>query len=360
MSMEHSLIPLDDLCGFASRRNLKRGFLFVSKVLGKHIPVRPSEMRKIYDLLADQLLDLPQPVAMIGLAETATALAHGVYESWWRKTGADSVYLQSTRYHANRPPALGFDEQHSHATSHLLYAPEDARLKERFEQAASIVIIDDELSTGNTLGNLLAAYQAMNKSVSDVRIASITDWLGAGRRAELAAQVQPTRLEFANIAQGQFTFEADPEFDCKANVNVTGNNGRKDQYLSRNYGRFGVSGLLDIDMPRLLEGANLQPGQRVLALGTGEFMYPPFLVAEWLEAEGFDVRFQSTTRSPILCGDAVKSAIETRDNYWDDIPNYLYNMEPDAYDKVLIGYETHPLPPYHDLPQRLGATILNF
>ena len=43
-------IALDQLCGFAARRNPKRGFLFVSKVLGKHIPVRPSLMRQVHAL----------------------------------------------------------------------------------------------------------------------------------------------------------------------------------------------------------------------------------------------------------------------------------------------------------------------
>ena len=36
---------LEDLLGFAQRINPKRAFLFVSKVLGRHIPVAPSIMR---------------------------------------------------------------------------------------------------------------------------------------------------------------------------------------------------------------------------------------------------------------------------------------------------------------------------
>lgn len=33
---------LDELIAFASRLNPRRGYLFVSRVLGKHIPVRPQ------------------------------------------------------------------------------------------------------------------------------------------------------------------------------------------------------------------------------------------------------------------------------------------------------------------------------
>lgn len=35
---------LDNLVALAARQNPKRGFLFVSKVLGRHIPVKPSQM----------------------------------------------------------------------------------------------------------------------------------------------------------------------------------------------------------------------------------------------------------------------------------------------------------------------------
>ena len=38
---EQQRTRLTELCGFASRQNPKRAFLFVSKVLGKHIPVKP-------------------------------------------------------------------------------------------------------------------------------------------------------------------------------------------------------------------------------------------------------------------------------------------------------------------------------
>ena len=47
-------VSLDDLFDIAERRNPKRAFLFVSKVLGRHIPVPPSVMRQAYRQLASQ------------------------------------------------------------------------------------------------------------------------------------------------------------------------------------------------------------------------------------------------------------------------------------------------------------------
>ena len=119
-------MPLDELCGFARRRSRKRGFVFVSKVLGKHYPVRPKRMAEMHDRLAERLTDVPGPALVIALAETATGLGHGVYEAWLRRSGRDDVlFLHTTRYRLNRPLALTFDESHSHATEHLLYEPAD-------------------------------------------------------------------------------------------------------------------------------------------------------------------------------------------------------------------------------------------
>jgi hypothetical protein len=82
------------------------------------------------------------------------------------------------------------------------------------------------------------------------------------------------------------------------------------------------------------------PRGRTLVLGTGEFTFPPFLLAERLEQAGADVWCQATTRSPVMVGNDVATALEFRDNYGDGIPNYLYNVAPGQYDRVLVCHET--------------------
>ena len=73
---------LDELLDFAERINPKRAFLFVSKVLGRHIPVAPSRMRQAFSMLSDKLPnDLTEPVLVIGMAETAVGLSAGVHQS---------------------------------------------------------------------------------------------------------------------------------------------------------------------------------------------------------------------------------------------------------------------------------------
>ena len=58
--------PLDALFDIAERKNPKRSFLFVSKVLGRHIPVAPRTMKETYVSLAAGLPgDLPGPILFI-------------------------------------------------------------------------------------------------------------------------------------------------------------------------------------------------------------------------------------------------------------------------------------------------------
>ncbi|RML91106.1 hypothetical protein ALQ88_04379, partial [Pseudomonas savastanoi] len=66
VSVDSSTIAPDSLFGFAERRNPKRAFLFVSRVLGRHIPARPGVMLKSFQDLAHKIpADLPGPVLVI-------------------------------------------------------------------------------------------------------------------------------------------------------------------------------------------------------------------------------------------------------------------------------------------------------
>ncbi len=357
LHVEAAEVGLRDLCGFASRRSRKRGFVFVSKVLGKHYPVRPRVMAEMHERLAGKIAAVPGPVVLIALAETATGLGQGIHEAWLRRTGREDVlFLHTTRYRLSRPLALGFEESHSHASEHLVYLPEDER---HFRTARTLVLVDDEISTGRTLANLAAAYRAVNPHVTEVHLVCLTDWLGPVRQADVAGRVGLTTAVHS-LLRGGFTFEDDPAFDPGPIPDVVGRGDTKDGLIPADSPRVGVRGLLSADLGGLIRRAGVRPGERLLVLGSGEFAYPPFLLARRLEDLGWDVRYQATTRSPLLVDGDITSSFEFRDNYDDDIPNYLYNAVPDAYDRVLIGYETRPLPAGHALPDSLAVTPLFF
>jgi hypothetical protein len=360
LRVEQADVPLGELCGFASRRSRKRGFLIVSKVLGKHVPVRPSQMDRVHRLLARKVAAAEGPVVLVALAETATGLGHGIFERLLHLTGrADVLFLHTTRYRLGRPPAITFDESHSHATEHLLYEPVDAEDVRLFRTARTLLLVDDEISTGRTLVNLARAYRRVNPQLRSVRLVSITDWLGADRRAEIGEEVG-LPVGFDHVLRGTFTFTEDPAFDPGLVPDVTGRGEAKDAYLPLNVGRLGLRRRLEPDLDALLAGAGVREGERMLVLGTGEFAHLPYRLALRLEEAGGDVWYQSTTRSPVLVGGDVASAVEFVDNYHDGIPNYVYNVAGRRYDRILVGYETRPLPGAHRLPELLGAVPVFF
>ena len=121
---------LEDLLDFAQRINPKRAFLFVSKVLGRHIPVSPRIMRSAFTDLSNLIpSDLPKPILVIGMAETAVGLSAGVHQALQTRY-PNALLLNSTRHAQhddNDTDALltTFSEDHSHASQHLIYQSAD-------------------------------------------------------------------------------------------------------------------------------------------------------------------------------------------------------------------------------------------
>lgn len=351
-------LPLEDCVTFATRQNPRRLYLFVSKVLGKHWPVRPSVMRGIQARLAARIATLTGPMLVIGLAETATALGRGVAEEAASRSGRDDIlYLQTTRYRLSRPLAFGFDERHSHAPDHAVYWPDPA-LQPLFRAARTLVLVDDEMSTGRTLAELARAYLRLNPGVERVALVCITNWLNDARRRELVEALDRPIL-FPALIEGGFHFEPDPAFPPPPLPVVVAGPTRGHDGIVADPARIGlIAGRWrlpeSIGSLSLWERVRVRASDRPLAvIGTGEYAYTPFRIALELEEQGYDVRFQSTTRSPILVGDAIASRREFPDNYGDGIPNYLYNLESDRL--PVIVYEHPAMPATHPLPGEIGG-----
>ncbi|MFE0734480.1 phosphoribosyltransferase [Streptomyces sp. NPDC058855] len=191
---------LPALLGLALRRNPKRAHLLVSSVLGKHVPQRPSVVygsgldlgRRVRDLLGEA--EAARAV-VLGYAETATALGHAVADGL-----GPAPYLHSTR----RPVpgvarAGGFEESHSHATSHLLL-PEDPAL---LAGDGPLVLVDDEFSTGNTVLNTVRALHERYPRERYVVVA-LVDMRGPADRDRLTAFAAEigARVDLVTLAAG--------------------------------------------------------------------------------------------------------------------------------------------------------------
>jgi len=360
VKVESTSFPLDDLIGFAARANSKRGFLFLSKVLGKHWPVTPKFMQNIHANLVFQIPeDLPAPIVFIAMAETGIGLGQGVFE-FFKAANPDIevMFLHTTRYHVSDLPIIEFEEAHSHAPRQFLHLPKDSELQETLLLARSLVLIDDEASTGNTFLNLTTACRALNSSIEHVHLATITNFMGSANNDNLSERFG-LNVTTGSSLSGEYKFTASNFHVDSDAAQVFEEN--VDRGASLMFGRVGVGDALNnqTDLAQRLVNS-IGVGERTLVLGTGEFMHIPFLLGLALENHGVDVVVQSTTRSPILHWGAVTSALSFDDNYGEGVANFLYNVELGEYKHIFICHETPPNQTLYHLANLLGGRLLHF
>jgi adenine/guanine phosphoribosyltransferase-like PRPP-binding protein len=377
---------LSDLVGLALRRNPRRAHLLVSTVLGKHVPTdprlvlgaglllgelvrlrlqgvepneldRPATVRVASGHLAAALDDTtsdgaqrlvalqrspvpPSDVVVVGYAETATALGDAVAE----RLGA-GVYLHSTRRAVpGLEPFGGFEEAHSHATSHLLLPAVPGLL----ERGGALVLVDDELSTGATA---LSTIEALHRRAPRDRylVAAIVDLRSDDDRERFVDALTGlgARIVVVALATGRVTLPSDVLEGGGALVDTL------DRPAGRQPPETPPSALaVDLGWPRAVPETarhGVTPAHReqlaaglpglartlahavldslpddvpgapsLLVLGTEELMAAPVQLAVALQDElsvrgrACTVRFSTTTRSPVLPLDDDGYAVRSR------------------------------------------------
>ena len=341
----------DPIFAFAERDNPRRAFLFVSRVLGRHVPVRPALMRRAFTRLADGVpADLPGPVLMTGMAETAVGLGAGVHDAYLARTGRDDVaYLSSTRARFDEPLLADFSETHSHASAHRLYRPRRARERSLVAGARTLVMVDDEASSGATFAHLAEALAAAGlERLAHVHTAVLTDW--SEGHAGAGAILPGTTTSRSSLTRGHHAWT--PRADAPRRTLPDADEAREpavDPLARADDARLGRARRSVRGCPPALaaslaasSAASSAAGTRgpVLVLGTGEHVWEPFLVAEALERDGHDVRFGATTRSPIRPGHAIRRGYAFADHEGLGITNYLYNVDPAAFERIVLCTDT--------------------
>lgn len=140
-------------------------------------------------------------VVTIGYAETATALGQLVAET------VGSYYIHSTRHAPDGPaPFAGFEEEHSHATSHQLHPTR----RDWLRPGGTVVLVDDELSTGTTIVNTIRALQA---AVPQARwiVASLIDLRSEADRARFDDLAATLRASISVVALGSGSIVLPPD-----------------------------------------------------------------------------------------------------------------------------------------------------
>ena len=323
-------IDLDLFCDFAARANPKRGFLIVSKVLGRHLPATPHAMRQTMHDLGQKLpSDLPGPVVFLGMAETATALGQGVFVTYQQMNpDQDVVYLQSSRQRVDGAKLVAsFEEGHSHATTHLVQIT-DSSIDDTMRSARTLVIVDDECSTGNTFVAAARAMSEIMESLELVATCCIIDWSGGDYCRDIPHRVFPV-----SVIAGSMEWKAGPT--PNAEVLATGSN--LPGYAAKS-GMKSRGGLRAEESARRSE-IDVKPAERILVLGEGEHSYEALRIAEEIERKGGIAAVQCITRSPALIGFAMKTRSTFTDSYGSGAPCFLYNILGHQPDRIVIVVE---------------------
>lgn len=319
-----------DLLGFAERINPKRAFLFVSKVLGRHIPASPQTIRHAFTHLAELVPDnLPEPILVIGMAETAVGLGAGVHHVLQTRY-PNALYVTTTRHPVSDAPLLlRFLEEHSHAQQQLLYGSADENIQQQLLHSKTVILVDDEASTGKTFINLIhALQQAGLNAISHVLTATLADW-------SKGIQIEGLNCQSLALLKGRWQWQDaqnPPEIHMPKVDTVA--YGTFDTVKNPTWGR--------VPTHHTTQHIRLtaQPNERILVLGSGEYVWPSFLLAEHLHQQGAIVKFSAITRSPIALGHAIEYVLAFSDNYGLGIQNFVYNVNPSEYDRILITVET--------------------
>ena len=328
-------------------RNAKRAYLLVNPLQAKHMPVSPTEALTMMRTLGEGLRqEFPGARLVLGFAETATALGAAVAS----RLGPDCAFLTTTREAGEGPGWVRFLEEHSHAAEQKLWGGDlDALLQE----TDTVLFVDDEISTGKTLRNMVAQLTRRWPALGEKTLVA----------ASLLNRVTPEQEEaLADAGITCHCLVRLPQEDHTAQVadwTVTEAPPAVPQNLSFRQETLPGEGLLD---PRktLRIGAYDRSCQAVaeamlsralgpvdtlgktLVLGTEECMYPALILGEKLERLGAEVCCHATTRSPIgLCdapGYPIRSGWKLPSFYEEERTTYVYNLR--EYDTVIVVSDT--------------------
>lgn len=161
------------LVGIAKRENnTKRSYLVVNRLQGKHVPVSPSAALGMFSELARLVKGAygGEKLLLVGFAETATAIGAAL------AVELDTLYMQTTREEVPGVDYLYFSESHSHATEQKLVKDDIDRVIDGIDR---IVFVEDEVTTGNTILKIVSILEREYPGKTAFAVASLLNGMDA-------------------------------------------------------------------------------------------------------------------------------------------------------------------------------------
>ena len=343
---------LDDLVRVAKRENNpKRGYLYVNPLQGKHMPSSPSRTLALFSRMADLLEERysNERLLVIGFAETATAIGAAIA---YAARNAD-FYLHTTREDIPGTEYLFFTESHSHAAEQRLALD---CLEDCLPLVDRIVFAEDEVTTGNTIEKLILGLRSrFPGGARKFGIVSVLNSMSGERLRELTEK----GIACDCLRRVPHQYRAGDIERCPYEPLETAIAGKARQ----------IPPLIRVDGPwngrlpgetaavrercvafvsKVVDQVQPDPGsQKLLVLGTEEFMFPGLLLGKRLEElrPELTVRFHATTRSPIEVSLHGEYPLHTRypleSLYQRGRRTFVYDL--DRYDLVLIVTDADPI-----------------
>ena len=331
----------DTMIKIAKRNNnTRRQYILVNQFQGKHVPIDPKVSLDMMTEFGNKLYSKYHNVGLIiGFAETATAIGAVVASIY--KTN----YITTTRETDNIENYISFKEEHSHAVDQILITD---NLSYYINSTDTIMLIDDELSTGKTMINILQKLKEkypiiMQKTIvvasilnrmTDENLAKmrnlgiICDWL-----------IKIDNIDYDFVINRYRTIEP---IDLISNFAILKYNIINSKNNIKNV-RFGINGEAYTNMckkanSRVINNLNYI-GQNVLVLGTEEYMYSALLFGKQLEEmKNISVKVHATTRSPISLSNnidyPIKNGYKIHSFYDKNRETYIYNTG--SYDSIIV------------------------
>lgn len=357
-----------ELVRIAKRENnTRRKYLVVNRLQGKHIPFSPKEALQMFRSLAELIKEAypSERLLMVGFAETATAIGAAV------AIECQAAYMQTTREVIDGVDYLYFSESHSHATEQKLVKTD---LDKIIGKTDRIVFIEDEVTTGNTILNIVRLIQKTYAQPVSFAVASILNGMNeealenyknlkipvhylvktahdtyteiaeqyqADGTCHICTKPQEKEVEQQKEVQQQIEMQQTKEAQQPIEVQeISGWINARRLHTADTYKQACEQLWQEIQQKYgyTKYTKETETGRRILVLGTEEFMYPALYVGAKLEEAGYTVRMHATTRSPIAVSKEEKYPLHTRYElaslYDKNRTTFVYDLA--EYEEVLV------------------------
>lgn len=342
----------NDVLRLAKRHhNTKRTYLLINPLQAKHLPVSPSKSLEMMTCLGKQIArKYPTARLVIGFAETATAIAATVAGC----LDSECKYIHTTREpYDDISDWIFFSEEHSHAVEQKLFSKD---LAQYISESSQIVLVDDEISTGKTLLNIVEQLRERFPEAKSKKIiaASIINRLSSEHEARLLnAGIES---EYLVKLKNEDLSKAVAYYNIAPAETIDTKNDSCDDSVVQTHEPL-MDSRLGVDIAKYIESCQrisaevqkqisdrIMPASHVLVLGTEECMYPALALGQELEKSTSvaSVRCHATTRSPIgICDDPsypIRLGYKIHSFYENGRETFIYNLK--CYDLVVVVTDT--------------------